>query len=123
MPSSSSGQNVDAATANASPTVRATPTSGLESASAQGTTTATAAPTRNAATPPSRRSPKRRPVTSWLSTPATAMASPDDVERNAANAPAVTRPVRISPPGPGSISRGSSSTSASELPDPASSGA
>ena len=67
----------------------------------QGTTTATAAPTRKAATPPSRRSPNRRPVTSWLSTPATAMARPDEVERNAANAPAVTSPVSSSPPGPG----------------------
>ena len=86
-----------------------------------GTTTAIAAPTRNAVTPRSRRSPKRRPVTSWLSTPATAMASPDEVERKAANAPAVTMPVSSSPPSPGSISRGSSSTSASVRPDSASS--
>ena len=33
-----------------------------------------------------------RPVTSWLSTPATAIVSPDDVERNAAKAPAVDQP-------------------------------
>ena len=49
----------------------------------------------------SRRSPNRRPVTSWLSTPATAMARPDEVERNAANAPAVTSPVSSSPPSAG----------------------
>ena len=41
MPSTSSGQNVDAATAKASPTARATPTSGAASAASSGTTTAT----------------------------------------------------------------------------------
>ena len=41
--------------------------------------------------------PHRRPMTSWLSTPATAIVSPDEVERNAANAPAVTSPVSRSP--------------------------
>ena len=46
-------------------------------------------PSRNAVTPPSRRPPQRRPITSWLSTPATAIDSPELVERNAANAPAV----------------------------------
>ena len=34
----------------------------------------------------------RPPSTSWASTPETAIASPDEVERNAANAPAVDQP-------------------------------
>ena len=123
MPSSSRGQNVDAATAKARPTVRATPTLGLDSAMTHGTVTASTAPTRKAATPPSRRTPGQRPVTSWLSTPATAIASPDEVERNAANAPAVTSPVSISPVMPGTISRGSSRTSTSLRPEATSSSA
>ncbi len=123
MPSSSSGQNVEAATAKARPTVRATPTSGDDSETRHGTSTAKTAATRNAVTPRSRRDPHRRPVTSWLITPATAIDSPLLVERNAANAPAVTNPVSRSPSSPGTISRGSSSTSASPPPEAARSGA
>ena len=51
MPSSSSGQKVDAATAKASPTARATPMSAAAIDTAHGTTTATTAAARNAATP------------------------------------------------------------------------
>src|SRR4051812_21999995 len=113
MPSTSSGQNVDAATAKARPTARATERSGAASAAARGTPTAAVAATRNAVTPD-----QRSLRTSWARTPDTAMARPDDVERNAANAPAVTRPVSTSPAMPPSISLGSSRTTVSSASAP-----
>ena len=57
IPSISSGAKVEAVTANARPTVRATATSWAGSDRRRGTTTAIAAATRKAATPPSRRAP------------------------------------------------------------------
>ena len=54
MPSISSGAKVEAVTAKASPTVRATATSCAGSDISSGTTTAMAAATRKDATPPRR---------------------------------------------------------------------
>ena len=89
----SSGQNDDAATANASPTTSATAIErGASSDSTNGTTTASPAATRKSRTEPR--------STSCDSTPATDTVSPDDVDRNAANAPAVTSAVSSSPPVP-----------------------
>src|SRR6478735_1971135 len=116
MPSISRGAKVEAVTAKARPTVRATATSWAGSDSRRGTTTAIAAATRKAATPPSRYEPHRRPVTSCDSTPATAIVRPELVERKAAKAPAVTRPVSTAPTAPPTISDGSSRTSTSDLP-------
>ena len=59
----------------------------------------------------------------WRERGEVGIASPDEVERNAANAPAVTNPVNSSPAGPSTMIRGSSRTSASESPGSASSGA
>ena len=111
MPSTSSGQNVDAATANTRPTERAMLTPGAASASPRGTTTAITAETRNAVIGRS-----RRLTTSWLTTPATAIVSPDEVDRNAANAPAVVSADSSSPPSPPIIRAGSSSTTVSARP-------
>ena len=61
MPSTISGQNVEAAKANASPTARATPTPSVSSASSSGSDTATTAPIWKERTPPSRR-PHARPA-------------------------------------------------------------
>ena len=58
---------------------------GWRAPAGSGTVTATTAASRKAVTPRS-----RRPITSWVITPATAIVSPDEVDRNAANAPAVT---------------------------------
>ena len=73
--------------------------------------TATTAPTWNDRTPGS-----RRPITSWLITPATAMVRPLLVDRNAANAPAVVSADRSVPPVPSTIRDGSSSTIVSVAP-------
>ena len=83
-----------------------------------GTTTATTAAAWNARTPR-----KRRPITSWLITPATAMVRPDDVDRNAANAPAAVSAESSSPPTPPTIRAGSSSTTVSVAPVATRSGA
>jgi hypothetical protein len=90
----------------------------LNRATTTGTDTANTAASRNAAATDAvgPRSPTKRLVTSWVSTPDTAIARPDAVERNAAKAPAVTSPVNSSPPNPPIISRGSSSTSTSLCP-------
>src|SRR5690606_34801504 len=65
----------------------------------------------------------REGSTSWVSTPATAMVSPDAVDRKAAKAPPATRAPSRSPPTPPIISPGSSRTAASALPVRVSSGA
>ncbi len=114
MPSTSSGQKVEAANAKARPTAWATPTPSVSRARPSGTRTATTAPAWKARTPP-----KRRPITSWLITPATAIVWPVDVERNAANAPAVVSAESWSPAVPATLRAGSSSTTDSvvlELP-------
>lgn len=72
-----------AATAKASPTVSAMPALTAASDSPNGTATASTAAARKSRTLPRARS--------WLSTPATDTVSPDDVDKNAAKAPATTR--------------------------------
>src|SRR5699024_9129567 len=113
IPRTSSGHNVEAATANASPTDVATLMSSTDTASTTGTSTATTVAARNAVTGGS-----RRLSTSWLRTPATETARPDDVDRNAANAPAVSSAPSNSPSVPPITRPGSSSTTASERPSP-----
>ena len=61
--------------------------------------------------------------TSWASTPATEMVSPEEVDRNAANAPAVTSAASACPSEPPTIRSGSSSTVASVSPVSSRSGA
>ena len=109
IPSISSGAKVEAVTANARPTVRATATSWAGSDSRRGTTTAMAAATRKAATPPSRCDPHRRPVTSCDSTPATAIVRPELVERKAAKPPAAPGLRRVRCGGGASAGSGSPS--------------
>src|SRR5450631_1556934 len=91
IPSTSNGQNDDAATANASPTASASGSRAATSDSTSGAATATTVATRNALTLPS------LGRTSCAMTPATETVSPDDVDRNAAKAPAVTSAVSSSP--------------------------
>ena len=90
MPSTRSGQNEEAATANARPTTLATGSDRTVSASANGTMSASAVAIRKARTPPA-------PRMSCAITPATETVSPEEVERNAANAPALTSAVSSSP--------------------------
>ncbi|CPU63904.1 Uncharacterised protein [Mycobacteroides abscessus] len=63
------------------------------------------------------------PNRSWLTTPASATTSPDDVPRNAANAPATTSAASSSPPSPGTRRVGSVRTTVSATPGAARSGA
>src|SRR5215469_13883141 len=90
IPSSSNGQNDDAATANASPTTSASDMPDTSSAAPNGTTAARQVATRKPRSP-------RSNNTSCDSTPATDSVSPDDVDRNAANAPPATRALSSSP--------------------------
>src|SRR5579884_1951130 len=87
MPSTSIGQKVDAATAKASDTVWEKSNRVASSASPSGTSPATTAASRKSRTP-------ARGNSDWLvdSTPATPTTSPDEVDRNAAQAPAATNP-------------------------------
>ncbi len=116
MPSTSSGQNVDAATAKASPTARATPSPRRETASSSGTIDRRRPPARlegarrRGTVGPARPGRARRPPRSI---------SPDDVDRNAANAPATSSAASSSPPMPPTIRAGSSSTTVSAAPEPA----
>ena len=96
MPSISSGQNVDAASAKANVTELATEIRSDDSAS-----------TRAARTPPAAAEPQcrdgrepRRGRSPWPMTPAIDIVSPDEVDKNAANAPAVSRAASSSPPLP-----------------------
>ena len=57
-----------------------------------------------------------RRLSAWPTTPAIDIVRPDDVERNAANAPAVRRADSSSPALPPSMRAGSSSTTASARP-------
>src|SRR6266540_517859 len=72
-PSTSSGQKLDAATANASPTTCDTSSSLIREESTIGTNPATIAETRKSRTEP-------RPRTSVDSTPATLVISPDELD-------------------------------------------
>src|SRR6266545_3153845 len=109
-PSTSSGQKLDAATANASPTTCDTSSSLIREESTIGTNPATIAETRKSRTEP-------RPRTSVDSTPATLVISPDELDRNAANAPAATSAPSSCPMVPvPSAAAGSRSTTASVAP-------
>src|SRR3984957_8346753 len=108
MPRTSSGQNEDAAIANAQPT--STPAEKFSTSSDAATATAPAATAhqRKERTPP--------PRTSCDSAPATLTSSPDEVDRNAAKAPAATSAASAAPSAPGSRRVGSASTIPSVLP-------
>ena len=98
----------------------ATPTDSAISPSPNATATAITAEIRNAVVlvPP-----VHRPTTSCASTPDTAIVRPDDVDRNAANAPATISADNSSPAVPPTIRDGSSSTTRSVRPDATRSGA
>src|SRR5690606_21701879 len=109
MPSTSRGQNVEAATVN--PQVTSVLASKDTAGSANRSTTI-AAPTtviRSCRSPPGTRS--------WEMAPATTSSRPSDVARNAANAPAVSRPVNTPPSGPGSTCAGRATTALSVAPE------
>ena len=112
MPSTSRGQNVDAASANANVTELATGMRSADSARMSGTSTpptaATCRPTMFDITP--------RRLSACPTTPAMDIVRPEDVERNAANAPAVRSADSSSPALPPSMRAGSSSTTASARP-------
>src|SRR4029079_4605740 len=117
-PSTSRGQNVDAATAKARPTVSASPTPTESGETAYGTRTAPpAAPwsTGTATESPPVRALIHGCRRSWLRTPATEMVNPDAVERKAAKAPPASRADSSSPSTPGLIAVGSISTTESAL--------
>src|SRR5580765_722103 len=109
MPSSSSGQNVDAATASTIGTTTAKSSRGTVSASTNGGASASTAAQRRF----------RNPLgsTSVTSTPARLSTSPAVVDRKAAPAPAAIRPpssqlIQLDPSAPA----GTSSTAASDCP-------
>src|SRR5436190_2450262 len=109
-PSTSSGQKVDAATANARPTTIDTSSAPTRPASTIGTSPATIAENRKSRTEP-------RPSTSVDSTPATLVSRPDELDRKAANAPAATSaPSSWAAVPPPSAAVGSTSTTASVAP-------
>jgi hypothetical protein len=108
MPSSSIGQNVEAATANASSTECATASPVESTVRASVASAPNAAEIRKAATPL-----KRRPSTSWPITPAMESTSPEEVERNAAKAPAASTAVSRSATVPCMTWPGRSSTAVS----------
>ncbi len=114
MPSTSSGQNVDAASANDMATVMDASLRGSTSARLTATAPVSTVAQRNSRTRPRRMSVE--------TTPATLTNSPDEVDRNAANAPAATTAPRIWPAMPGSMASGSISTAVSVLPVTSSSG-
>ena len=115
IPRMSMGHSVDAVNANTRPTLPARPVDSVASATTSGTNDEMTAAMRKPRTLPPRRS--------WLITPASETTSPDEVERNAANAPAMTSAVSTSPSGPGTSRSGSSRMSASDSPGAARSGA
>src|SRR6478672_6822486 len=92
MPRTSNGQNVEAATANAMPTTREMSALVVGNAISNGTRPATTADVRKSRTRPRN--------TSVDSTPAAATTSPDDVDRNAAMAPAATSAASTAPTQP-----------------------
>ena len=118
IPSSSSGQNVAAATVKASATAWAKGSELARTPSTRGTRTAATAAIRNDRIG----SRTRLLTTSWDSTPATVTVSPVAVARNAAAAPALTRAVVSWPSGPPSRAWGRSRTTASVCPVSSSSG-
>ena len=115
-PSTSNGQNVEAATANAKVTVVASPIDPIAGDSTAGTAVASSAATRKLCTPSmspevSRYSAGR--TRSWSRAPVTATASPEAVDRNAANAPAARSASNALPAEPSGMTCGSSSIIAS----------
>jgi len=109
IPSTINGQNDDAAMAKAHPTRRASEKRPTSSAAMVATTPALIAHQRNALTPRFRKS--------CDSAPATLTSRPDEVDRNAAKAPAATSAASSSPGSPGSSSDGRARTMLSESPD------
>ncbi len=103
MPRTSNGQKEDADTANASPTASATGRPPTSTLATRGTAMARTVPSLKCRTP-------RDGRTSWVRTPATAMVSPDAVDRNAAKAPPATRAPSRSPPTPPIMRSGSRRT-------------
>ena len=114
-PSSTTGESVDAATTNTTPTLDTSPAGTVRSATPSGTSAHSTADSRKERTEPEK--------TSWLMTPASETTSPAEVARNAAKAPATMRAVSSSPAGPGNTRDGSCSTTVSAIPGCARSGA
>src|SRR5215469_1895834 len=108
MPRTSSGQKDDAAIANAHPTSMLTEKFSTSSAASTATVPAASAHQRNDLTPPL--------STSCESAPATLTSRPEDVDRNAANAPAATSAASTVPVGPRTRSVGRARTIPSVLP-------
>ena len=119
MPSTSSGQKVEAATAKARPTDWATPTFGGEQRDQDRHRRPRTRPPPGTPDAAERGPcpPTQRLVTSWVSTPATEIARPDDgrQERGERARPSPARSAARRRR-PSTISRGSSSTRASERP-------
>src|SRR5690606_31464868 len=117
MPNTRSGQNVDAASAKANTTELATGIGSDTKARTSGTATQTAAATRRAAIGDTRPRNPSTPLMPWATTPASAIDTPEDVDRKAANAPAVTSAVSSSPAVPPNSRLGSSRTTVSARPE------
>src|ERR1700722_14611113 len=99
IPSTSSGQNDDAAIAKAQPTRMLAEKFSTASAATTATAPAPSAHQRNDRTPPR--------STSWERAPPPVPSSPEGVDRRAARAPAATSAASAVPAGPGSSSEGS----------------
>ena len=112
IPSSSSGQNVEAASANAQPTSTEMSSPRATSASSAGTTIAPSAAARKRRRRAAASRATLRPK-SCVTVPASDTSSPDAVDMNAANAPAATSAPSSSPPSPGHAASGSRSTTVS----------
>src|SRR5690606_40992062 len=110
MPSSRAGHSVEAVNANTSPTDPASPADSVTAATRSGTITESAA---------AMRKPRTEPANSSCdTTPASDTTRPDDVDRNAPNAPAIPRAVRAPAHGDGSTAAGRGSSSAPGAPRP-----
>lgn len=116
IPSSSKGQNVDAASANAHPTSSEMSISRATSASSIGGSIASAAAARKRRVrePPASR--RRRGQMSYDRVPPSDTSKPEAVDMNAANALAATIAARISPPSPGQATSGNRRTTSSVVP-------
>ena len=109
IPRSRSGQNVEAAMANAHPTSTLMEMLRTARPSAVMTMPMAMAEKRNALTPP--------PMMSCESAPDMLISSPDEVERKAAKAPAATSAPRTTPRLPAAMMRGRTSTTESVWPE------
>ena len=108
MPSTSKGQNVDAAIANAHPTRTLIAKGAMTRPAAVATVPMTIDALRNARTPPRSKSCE--------SAPAALINRPDDVDRKAAKAPAAVNAVRTAPDVPPTSMRGKTKTTESVCP-------